>query len=72
MKYDPNEPYEKWAERVRMFEYGHALQRIANGENPDKVLEDLARRLTEKLLHPILKKIPDILWEEDLDKGDKS
>ena len=26
MKYDPNEEYEKWVERVRIYEYGIALQ----------------------------------------------
>ena len=57
MKYDPSETYESWANRVQMFENGHALQRIANGEPVDKVLEDMARRITEKLMHPILKQI---------------
>lgn len=64
MKYDSNEGYEKWAERVRMYEHGHALQRIAKGESTDKVLEDMARRIMEKLLHPILKHIQDIKPEE--------
>lgn len=54
MKYNPDESYEKWAERVKMFEQGHALQRIAKGEPTDKVLEDMARRMIDKLMHPII------------------
>ena len=55
MKYDPNEPYEKWVERVRLYEYGLALRRIAKGESPEKVMEDMSRRLMEKMMHPVIK-----------------
>jgi glutamyl-tRNA reductase len=57
MRYDPKESYEEWAKRVEMYEHGHAKMRIAEGENVDKVLEDMSKRITEKLLHPILKSI---------------
>ena len=60
MKYNPDESYEDWSKRVQMFENGHALQRLANGEAVDKVLEDMARRITEKLIHPIIKEIDKI------------
>lgn len=48
---------ESWASRVEMFEKGRALQRIANGDNPVTVMEDMSRRIAEKLLHPILNAI---------------
>jgi glutamyl-tRNA reductase len=52
-----NESYEAWSERVTMFEKGRALQRIAQGESAEVVLEDMSRRIMEKLLHPIFKAI---------------
>ena len=45
---------ESWASRVEMFEKGKALQRIANGDDPVAVMEDMSRGITSKLLHPIL------------------
>jgi glutamyl-tRNA reductase len=45
---------ESWAARVEMFEKGRALQRIANGDDPAEVMEDMSRGITSKLLHPIL------------------
>lgn len=59
MRINPNESYEDWAERCQMYEHGYALQRIAEGEDPDKVLEDMSKRLMEKLLHPMYKMIQD-------------
>jgi glutamyl-tRNA reductase len=60
MKYNPEETYESWANRVRMFEQGLAMQRIANGDSVDQVLEDMARRVMEKLMHPIIKNIQEV------------
>ena len=57
MKPNPNETYESWSERVTMFEKGRALQRIAQGESVESVMEDMGRRIMEKLLHPIFKAI---------------
>jgi glutamyl-tRNA reductase len=57
MKHDPNEDYDKWVERVRIYEYGIALQRIAQGEPTEKIIEEMSRRITDKLLHPWLLKI---------------
>jgi glutamyl-tRNA reductase len=39
------------AERTRRHEVEHALKLLARGESPEKVLEQLANRLTNKLLH---------------------
>lgn len=57
MKPTLNESYESWADRVRMFEHGAALQSIAQGEHIDIVMERMSRRIMEKLLHPIYKSI---------------
>ena len=39
------------AERVRRHEMEHALKLLAKGENPEKVLDQLSHRLTNKFLH---------------------
>lgn len=57
MKYKPNESIEKWAERVRMHEYGEALKQIANGQDIDVVMEAMSVKIIEKLKHPLLKEI---------------
>lgn len=57
MRPKDNESYESWAERVRMFEQGRALQRIAQGEDVNLVMEDMARRIVDKMLHPIYREL---------------
>ena len=53
MKYN-NETMAEWAEKVRRFEYGRALQRLANGDPPEQVIEQMANRIMEKMKHPIM------------------
>lgn len=60
MKPYDNESYESWAERVRMFEHGRALQKIAQGEDVNVVMDDMARRIIDKMLHPIYKELKKI------------
>lgn len=48
---------ESWASRVEMFEKGRAMQRIASGDDPGEVMEDMSRRIMDKLLHPIFEAI---------------
>ena len=55
MRIKPGESLESWADRVGMFEKGHAMQRIARGDDIKQVIEDMSRRITGKLIHPILK-----------------
>lgn len=57
MKPKEGESYESWVERARMFEQGLAMQKIAEGQDIDTVLEEMSRRLMDKLLHPIYKEI---------------
>jgi len=55
MKLKDGENFESWSKRVGMYERGVALQRIAEGEDELAVLEDMSRRITQKLLHPVFK-----------------
>lgn len=57
MKPREDESYESWLDRARMYEQGVALQKIAQGEDPDSVMEEMSRRLTEKALHPLFRAI---------------
>jgi glutamyl-tRNA reductase len=45
---------EDWAERVRKFEYGHALQQLAKGQDLNLVMEAMAMRIQQKIMHPII------------------
>jgi glutamyl-tRNA reductase len=64
----PDESYESWAERVRMFEHGRAMQRIAQGEEVIMVMDDMARRIVDKMLHPIYRALH-VIPEMDLEES---
>lgn len=57
MRYQTGESMESWAERVRKYEYGYALQQIAKGENVDVVMEAMSARIVQKLMHPIVSEL---------------
>jgi glutamyl-tRNA reductase len=57
MRINPDESIESWATRVSMFEKGRAMQRIARGDDIEKVMEDMSRRITDKIIHPVLKAV---------------
>jgi glutamyl-tRNA reductase len=57
MRINPNESMKSWAARVEMFEKGRAMQRIAQGEDVEKVIEEMSKRIRDKILHPILDSI---------------
>jgi glutamyl-tRNA reductase len=57
MKYDPNESYDRWLERVRMNELGIAYRRIANGADVPQVIREMSENIINKGLHPIYKKL---------------
>jgi hypothetical protein len=54
MKRNPNESYDDWLTRVRMFEHGKALQEIASGHPVDLVMEKMSKRIIEKCVYPII------------------
>jgi glutamyl-tRNA reductase len=72
VKPNPNETYESWVERVRMFEHGVALQEIAQGKDPNEVLEKMSRRIMDKLLHPVFKAIKDSVVLTDTEASRKA
>jgi glutamyl-tRNA reductase len=57
MKPLPDESYESWCKRVEMFEHGNAMMQIAQGKDIETVMEDMSRRMMDKLLHPIFRAI---------------
>jgi glutamyl-tRNA reductase len=57
MKPLPDETYESWCKRVEMYEHGNAMMQVAQGKDIEKVMEDMSRRIMDKLLHPIYKAI---------------
>ena len=67
MRPKQGENYASWASRARLYEYGLALQKIAQGQDPEQVLEEMSRRLLDKLLHPIYKDFD----EDKFDENDK-
>lgn len=54
MRIKPDESYENWATRVQQYEYGYALQRLAEGHDINIVFESMAMRIQQKLMHPII------------------
>ena len=54
MKIKDGETFEEWSERVRQFEFGYAMQALANGTDHDTVLEQMSIRITNKMKHYIL------------------
>jgi glutamyl-tRNA reductase len=55
----PDETFEEWVDRVRKYEYGFALQRIATGDDPFKVMEDMSKRMLQKIMHSVYTVIKD-------------
>jgi glutamyl-tRNA reductase len=57
MRQGPNEEYTDWVKRVRMHEFGRALQALAKGEDPKLVATVMSVRITDKMLYPLMKKL---------------
>lgn len=45
---------EDWAERVRKYEFGLALQQLAKGQDINLIMEAMAVRIQQKILHPVI------------------
>lgn len=65
MRIEPEETYESWAKRVQMYEYGVALQQIALGKDFNQTLEQMAERISQKMLHPTIKTLRDTKINEE-------
>ena len=59
MKQQPNESYEQWVKRVEQYEFGRALMRLAQGDDPDAVMVESSYRIMKKLQHPVIRAISD-------------
>lgn len=57
MRYTNNQTIEEWADRVRIYEFGLALQQIASGQPCDVVMESMSIRIQQKIMHPIIQLI---------------
>ena len=57
--------YREHGEYLRQEELNLAMQRIAQGEDPQRVLEQMSYRLTNKLLHPTSILLREAAKEED-------
>jgi len=55
----PDESYEQWARRVEQYEFGRALMRLAQGDDPDAVMTESSHRIMKKLQHPVIQAISD-------------
>jgi glutamyl-tRNA reductase len=55
----PDEPYEQWVRRVEQYEFGRALMRLAQGDDPDAVMVESSHRIMKKLQHPVIRAISD-------------
>jgi len=57
---ESNESMEEWADRVRKYELGLALQQLAKGQDVNLIMEAMAARIQQKLLHPVIIEIKKI------------
>lgn len=72
MRVNEGESYESWCERVRMFEHGWAMQEIAQGKDVNETLEKMARRIMDKLLHPLFTAIRNVPVTDDVEASKRS
>ena len=64
MKPKEDESFDSWCNRVKMYEHGVALQRIAKGEDPELVMTEMSNRMISKFLHPVYEAIRDSVKEK--------
>ena len=72
MRKGENESYEDWFERIKLYERGLALQRLAKGEDADLVLEEFSKRITNKMKHALFEVIKNSITADfDIEKSRK-
>jgi glutamyl-tRNA reductase len=54
MKKHKDDTYKEWCNKVRLYEYGIALQKIAKGEDAFLVMEVMSIKISQKLLHSLI------------------
>jgi glutamyl-tRNA reductase len=55
----PGETYEQWVRRVEQYEFGRALMRLAQGNDPESVMQEASHRIMKKIQHPVIRAISD-------------
>ena len=71
MKYNPNEKYANWVEQVKEHELELAKLQLKKAQDIDLVLESMSSRITEKLLHPLFKKIEQEYAQQSKSESDQ-
>lgn len=56
---------------IEEFELERALQKVKNGYDPSMVAEEMAHRITQKILHPVIKKLTEPEDYSDLVESSK-
>ena len=59
MRILPEENFESWAKRATEYEKARAERMIRRGRPQEEVLAEYSRRLSEKLMHPLIKIVND-------------
>ena len=59
MQQRPDETYESWVRRVEQYEFGRALMRLAQGDDPESVMAESSHRIMKKIQHPVIRAISD-------------
>lgn len=67
MRINPGESLEDWAKRVQQYEYGHALMRLSAGEPVELVMQEMSRRIVDKLNYPIIKLLKESNQSDHID-----
>jgi glutamyl-tRNA reductase len=69
IKFNLDDDYELWVEKMCSYERIRALKKISNGYNVNEVIEEFSNRVTKKMLHPILIAIRSSHNNYDVEQG---
>lgn len=56
---------------IEEFELARALQKVRKGYDPSMIAEEMAHRITQKILHPVIKKLTEPEDYSDLVESSK-
>lgn len=57
LKLQPDESFKEWIHRVQQYEFGRALMRLAQDQDPESVMSETSHRIMKKLQHPVIQAI---------------
>jgi glutamyl-tRNA reductase len=61
MRKQPQESLNQWAERVQKYELDFAMKELKKGADINFVMEAMAARIQQKMLHPMLIEAKELL-----------